>query len=102
MEHFVNKLFPRAKVSDEASARFEIPLDEGKGEGIAGLFRTLEERETERREVGVVGYQISPVSLESLFLHIVRKAQSAAGRDEIGAHHDHHDTHQLEQQKEEA
>ena len=58
--------------------------------GLAGLFRKLERAEEERKEVGVVGYQISPVSLESLFLHMVRRAQSEAARDEVGAHH-HHD-----------
>ncbi|CDW98767.1 hypothetical protein, partial [Sporisorium scitamineum] len=85
VERFVKTLFPQATTSDEASARFEIPL--GGVESVAVLFRKLERAEVEREEAGVVGYQISPVSLESLFLQIVRKAQSDAARDEIGKHH---------------
>lgn len=85
VEQFVRALFPEAKTSDEASARFEIPLE--KDRSVAGLFRKLEQAKEDRERVGVVGYQISPVSLESLFLQIVRKAQSDAARDEIGKHH---------------
>lgn len=85
VERFVNLLFPRATTSDEASARFEIPLDGG--DSVAGLFARLEAAKAEREEAGVVGYQISPVSLESLFLQIVRQAQSDAAKDEIGRHH---------------
>ena len=82
VERFVTRLFPQATTSDEASARFEIPLQGG--ESVAGLFRKLEQAREAREEVGVVGYQISPVSLESLFLQIVRRAQSEAARDEVG------------------
>ncbi|KAF6766833.1 ABC transporter-like protein [Kalmanozyma brasiliensis GHG001] len=85
VQRFVTTLFPTAKTSDEASARFEIPLDAG--DSVAGLFRKLELAKSEREQAGVVGYQISPVSLESLFLQIVRQAQSDAARDEIGRHH---------------
>ncbi|SNX85939.1 related to ATP-binding cassette, sub-family A [Melanopsichium pennsylvanicum] len=87
LDRFVRNLFPDAKISDEASARFEIPLD-GQ-ENVAHVFRKLELAKVERDEAGVVGYQVSPVSLESLFLQIVRKAQSDAARDEIGKHHHH-------------
>ncbi|SYW74956.1 related to ATP-binding cassette, sub-family A [Ustilago bromivora] len=91
VEKFVKGLFVGARSSDEASARFEIPLHGEGGEGgVAGLFRKLERAKEQRKEVGVVGYQISPVSLESLFLHIVRRAQSEAAKDEVGAHHRHH------------
>ncbi|SJX63695.1 related to ATP-binding cassette, sub-family A [Sporisorium reilianum f. sp. reilianum] len=85
VDTFVKTLFPRASTSDEASARFEIPLDGV--DSVAALFRTLERAGAEREAAGVVGYQISPVSLESLFLQIVRRAQSDAARDEIGRHH---------------
>ncbi|SPO27963.1 related to ATP-binding cassette, sub-family A [Ustilago trichophora] len=85
MERFVRELFPKAKTSDEASARFEIPLDEQ--ESVAGMFRKLEQARRQREEAGIRGYQISPVSLESLFLQIVRQAQSDAAKDEIGQHH---------------
>ncbi|TKY84527.1 hypothetical protein EX895_006429 [Sporisorium graminicola] len=84
VDRFVKSLFPRASTSDEASARFEIPLSSV--QSVAELFRTLERAKVEREEAGVVGYQISPVSLESLFLQIVRQAQSEAARDEIGRH----------------
>ncbi|KAJ1035306.1 hypothetical protein NDA13_000726 [Ustilago tritici] len=94
VENIVKGLFVGARSSHEASARFEIPLHGEGGEGgeggVAGLFRKLERAEEQRKEVGVVGYQISPVSLESLFLHIVRRAQSEAAKDEVGAHHRRH------------
>lgn len=84
VERLVKQLFPHATSSDEASARFEIPLAEG--QSVSSLFRKLEQASQEREQAGIVGYQISPVSLESLFLQIVRQAQSAAARDEIGRH----------------
>ncbi|PWN47688.1 hypothetical protein IE53DRAFT_390183 [Violaceomyces palustris] len=73
IQSFVKSLFPDSVASDEASSRFEIPLG---GEGTAkvcDIFSRLEAAEAERASVGVKGYQISPVSLESLFLHIVRR-----------------------------
>lgn len=84
IEQLVTTLFPRASTSDEASARFEIPLDAG--DSVAALFAKLERARVECEQAGVIGYQISPVSLESLFLHIVRKAQSDAATNEIGRH----------------
>ncbi|PWZ02442.1 hypothetical protein BCV70DRAFT_145 [Testicularia cyperi] len=85
INEFVRSLFPDATTSDEASARFEIPITPG--QSIATLFRKLERARAEREAVGITAYQISPVSLESLFLDIVRKSQSVAAKDEIGRHH---------------
>ena len=80
-DSFVHTLFPSARTSDEASARYEIPLTD---ESVADIFAKLERAHHERARAGVLGYSVAPVSLESLFLHIVRKAQSHAAADEMG------------------
>lgn len=73
---FVRSLFPHALLSDEASTRFEIPLIQPDGTplSVSELFDRLDADEVGRREAGVRGYQVMPISLESMFLHIVREA----------------------------
>jgi len=67
--------------SDEASARFEIPLNSSSSgkfgaEGqlsVADLYQTLSGNDEKRKEAGIRSWHISPVSLETIFLHVVRE-----------------------------
>lgn len=89
---FVQDLFPGAVESDEASARFEIPLkrssssnaEEGKEVSeltVSDLYDRLRSNQERSQEAGIRSWHISPVSLESIFLHVVR--ETIAMREKI-------------------
>ena len=75
---FVLHLFPTASESDAASARFEVPLQ---GTTLASIYRRLHLDAEGRQAAGISDYIVQPISLEALFLHVVREA-NAIGEDD--------------------
>lgn len=67
---FVHAHFPHARASDAASSRFEVPLDAGTT--VASIYTSLHNDAAGRASAGVLDYVVQPISLEALFLRIVR------------------------------
>ncbi len=98
---FVLRNLPTATESDSASARFEVPLrsytttsgdgsssassqssaDYSEGTSVAQIYRRLHSDTTGRQHAGIVDFVAQPISLEGLFMHVVRDA-NVMGEDE--------------------